>query len=203
MAVAFPNSHVIGMDIEQASSTGPIPRNYSYAPDNVLEHLPVQDRTFHFVHQRLLVAAIPAVHWPSVVRELVRVTRPGGWIELIECGIDAINPGPLTNQLFTWGLEASLPRGIDARVIPHLDKHLSENGLYHVQKGHVDIPIGPWGGRLGVMMQEDLISGLSGLEALYSQTGTTEEFHTLIGLLPTEWESKHTSYRFYYFYGQK
>ncbi|WP_146747050.1 methyltransferase domain-containing protein [Thermogemmatispora tikiterensis] len=69
---------------------------------NVLEGLPFADCQFCYTHQRLLVAAIPARSWPGVVRELVRVTRPGGWIEWLERS-DGIQPaGPATRRLQQW-----------------------------------------------------------------------------------------------------
>ncbi|WP_223258176.1 class I SAM-dependent methyltransferase [Thermogemmatispora tikiterensis] len=42
--------------------------------------MPFADGHFCYTHQRLLAATIPAQAWPGVVRELVRVTRPGGGI---------------------------------------------------------------------------------------------------------------------------
>ena len=203
MALAFPQAHVMGIDIEQANSTGPIPGNYLFVQGNVLERLPVANNTFHFVHQRLLVGAIPAIKWPDVMRELVRVTKHGGWIELVESGCETVNPGPRTTQFFQWGQEASLLHGIDARMIVHLDERLREQGLLHVTRGHVDIPIGPWGGRIGTLMQEDLLSSFAALEALFTQTGSADDFHELLALLPTEWERFRTFYRFFYYYGQK
>ena len=203
MALAFPQAHVMGMDIEQAKTTGPIPDNYLFVQGNVLERLPVANNTFHFVHQRLLIGGVPAVKWPDVMRELVRVTKTGGWIELIESGCETVNPGPRTTQFFQWGQEASLLHGIDARVIVHLDERLREQGLFHVQKGYVDIPIGSWAGRIGTLMQEDLLSSFAALEALFTQTGSADDFHELLALLPAEWEMCHTFYRFFYFYGQK
>ena len=76
-------------------------------------------------------------------------------------------------------------------------------GLYHVQMSHVDIPIGPWSGRLGTMMQEDLLSSFAALEALFTQTGSAKAFHALLKALPDEWAERHTLYRFFSFYGQK
>ncbi|HEU5382624.1 MAG TPA: methyltransferase domain-containing protein [Ktedonobacteraceae bacterium] len=204
MATLFPMAHVIGMDLEAAESSGPTPPNYTFAPGNVLERLPARDETFHFVHQRLLVAAIPALRWPQVIGELRRVTRPEGWLELVEAGMGTLRPGPLTTQLLQWGLQASLPHGLDARIIPHLDHLLHEAGFRVVYKHTLDIPIGSWGGRLGTMMQEDLLAAFGALEALYThRAGTTEAFVDLIEQLPQEWERFQTSYRFFIFYGQK
>ncbi len=203
MAQAFPIAHVIGVDLERASVSGPVADNYTFAPGNVLERLPFADNTFDFVHQRLLVAAIPAARWPAVIHELWRVTRPRGWVELVECGIDTFHSGPTTEQFFQWGLEASLTRGLDARVIPTLGQRMLEARFLQVTEKIIGIPVGRWGGRLGKMMEEDLLSGFRGLEALYTQTGTSDDFHALLRKLPAEWELCKTCYLFHVFFGQK
>ena len=203
MAQAFPRSHVLGVDLERATASSPVAANYTFCPGNVLNRLPFEDGTFDFVHQRLLVAAIPALRWPDVIRELKRVTRPGGWVELLECGADALEPGPTTAQFFQWGLEASFPRGLDARVIPMLGQYMREAGFFQLEEHTIDIPLGRWGGRLGKMMEEDLLSGFRGLEALYTQTGSVSDFHALLRKLPPEWERCRTRYQFHIFAGQK
>ena len=198
MAMAFPGSRVMGLDLEQAPGTGPIPPNYSFVSGNVLQRLPIADHTFHYVHQRLLVAAIPKACWPAVIRELVRVAKPGGWIELTETGSFMVDSGPGMDRIFEWGLEVALERGIDGRMIPFLGDYLRDAGLYHVKTGHVDIPLGSWGGRLGTMMQEDMLSGLAGMEPLFATKGYVSDFRELLALLPEEWEHHHTKYRCYY-----
>jgi hypothetical protein len=68
----------------------------------VLEGPPFPDGQFSSTHQRLLVATIPSQAWPGVVRELVRVTRPGGWIDWLERS-DGIQPaGPAMRRLLDW-----------------------------------------------------------------------------------------------------
>lgn len=64
-----------------------------------LKGLPFPDQQFDYVHQRLLVAAIPAANWPEVIHELVRVTRPGGWVELLEVGVTIERASPETTRL--------------------------------------------------------------------------------------------------------
>lgn len=203
MAQAFPQAHVIGVDLERSSASGPVAPNYTFVPGNVLERLPFEQNTFDLAHQRLLVAAIPAARWNDVICELWRVTRPGGWVELLECGIDVINPGPATIKFFQWGLNAGLPRGLDARVIPMLGQRMREAGFYQVTEKTVEIPVGRWGGRPGVMMEEDLLSGFRGLEALYTQAGAADDFYALFNKLSAEWEMCQTTYQFHVFYGQK
>lgn len=203
MAQMFPRSYVIGLDLEQAHATGPIPRNYQFVAANVLERLPLANNTFHFVHQRLLVSAIPALLWPHVIHELVRVTKPGGWVELVEPGAHLVNAGPAMSRIFAWGMEVALDKGIDGCIIPLLGDHLATAGLRNVQTGHADIPLGPWAGRIGTMMQEDMIAGLRAMEAMYATRGYVSDFRDLLSLLPEEYEHYQTHYRFHYFFGQK
>src|SRR5207244_184649 len=120
MADLFPQARVVGVDITpppalENAATNRMPNNYSFMAANVLEGLPFPDASFDFVHQRLLYAAIPADRWQSAVNELVRVTRPGGWIELVEGGI-VQNGGPAVNMLQAWIIEACRRRGIDIQA---------------------------------------------------------------------------------------
>jgi ubiquinone/menaquinone biosynthesis C-methylase UbiE len=205
MARDFPMSRVVGVDLEDASMTKPLPTNYSFMRGNVLNGLPFDEPAFAFVHQRLLVAAIPALQWPAVLRELMRVTCSGGWVEIVECGIEGQNVGVLTKQFLSWGAAASAAIGLDARIVPQLGEYLRIAGLRNVQVCAHDIPLGAWGGRIGTMLETDMLSAFSALKALYTQAsyGTEAQFDALLKELPAEWNYLRTSYRFYAFYGQK
>ncbi|HZU16098.1 MAG TPA: hypothetical protein VFD01_05790 [Candidatus Dormibacteraeota bacterium] len=53
------------------------------------------------MHQRLMAASgIPLASWSGVVGELVRVTRPGGWVELVEVDPWLEPAGPASRRLF-------------------------------------------------------------------------------------------------------
>src|SRR5215469_1382768 len=106
MAQLFPQANVIGVDINlppadsvaQEGKGDARPPNYTFVTGNLFEGLPFGDNTFDFVHMRLLIMAIPHDQWPQVVRELVRVTRLGGWIESVETTV-LQNGGPAMNQI--------------------------------------------------------------------------------------------------------
>lgn len=88
MAASYPKAKFIGVDISPVRLGLYKPKNVEFMKANVLEHLPFDDNTFDYIFQRLLIFAIPAKKWPSVINELVRVLKPGGYLEV---GIIYIN----------------------------------------------------------------------------------------------------------------
>jgi ubiquinone/menaquinone biosynthesis C-methylase UbiE len=107
LATEFPRANVIGVDVAPPpladsahGASVDAADNYTFVQGNVLERLPFADNSFDFVHQRYLILAIPASRWPLVVAELLRVTRPGGWVELIET--EPPSGAPAMDQLAAW-----------------------------------------------------------------------------------------------------
>ena len=146
MARQFPNAQVIGVDIDPALFKRETPQNCTLRVGDVLSRLPFPDQLFAYTHQRLLRAAIPAQRWPGVVRELVRVTRAGGWVEIVELD-DQVHPaGPASLHLQSWMDEVSRGMGFDGEVIRHLGELLQEAGLHAVEVQRIVMPLGEWGG---------------------------------------------------------
>ena len=100
MSKQYPNSTFHGTDISPIFLTHSEikPNNCTFDTASVLEPLPYPDNHFDFIHQRLLVAAIPQDSWQSVVDSFFRVLNPGGWIEMMEI-TDVINMSPKGAQL--------------------------------------------------------------------------------------------------------
>ena len=150
MALAFPQTNVFGLDLVAPSADANAdaaggapdvrPPNYVFVAGNVLEGLPFADASFDFTHQRLLFAAIPRPKWPQVVAELARVTRPRGWVELIEgnVGVGAASPA---EKVFTqWALKVTMMREIDLQIGPHLPTFLQQAGLTNVAVREIQDP---------------------------------------------------------------
>ena len=117
MATLFPQAHILGIDIALSSLPRPLPTACLFAQANILEGLPFSNQQFSYTHQRLLAAAIPAAQWPDVVRELVRVTRVGGWVELVEIGDTVQHAGPATKRLLSWMAEVGKELGFEGEVL--------------------------------------------------------------------------------------
>jgi ubiquinone/menaquinone biosynthesis C-methylase UbiE len=183
MAAQFPDARVVGLDILDArpspadmeARVDGHPANYRFVQGNVLEGLPFPDASFDFVHMRLMALALPAARWSYVVSELIRVTQPSGWVESVEFGGEK-RGGPAIAQLIRWGMQASALRGIDTAYSTQVGALLRVAGLHRVRTQEVDIPIGTYGGRVGVMMGVDLLTAMKALSSLYIAQGITTAY---------------------------
>src|SRR5262245_31505645 len=93
----FPDAVVAGVDLQPGKPDGP--PNFRFVQAALLDGLPFSDGQFDFVHQRLLALGVPLASWGGVIAELVRVTRPGGWIELVEMDWGVEPAGPASVRL--------------------------------------------------------------------------------------------------------
>lgn len=158
VAQQFPQANVIGLDIEPPGEQSPLvqqrPENCVFVQGDVLAGLPFPDGAFGYVHQRLLLGAIPAARWPGVVRELARVTAPGGMVEMVEAA-PVPGGGPALAELHSWMARVTAMRGVDVRIAPRIGEFLREAGLTGVVFRELPIPIGAAGGRLGAMAEQN------------------------------------------------
>lgn len=214
MASIFPTARVVGLDLvpppmDDARTLGygldRRPDNYSYTPGNVLEGLPFPDAAFDFIHQRLLITAIPQDRWPHVIQELVRVTRPGGWVELAECGVPEGAPG-LVSLWQTW-ITLTAKRGVDFTMGHSLGILLKNGGLAGVTQNSRYFPMGAYGGHVGRMSATDCMAVGQALRPGVVGAGiaTESEYDRLVHAAQEEFNRPRGSgvLPFYLAYGQR
>lgn len=178
IAQQFPDAEVVGMDLappeaEKRATPHPVPANYSFVVGNALERLPFADNRFDFVHQRFLTLAIPAARWPDVVAELLRVTRPGGWIELIET--EPPLGAPAIDQLAAWGVELTRRRGIDMSLMANIGGLLRDGGAEQVTARTIKLAVGKQAGHVGAMAAVDYLTALAAVRAPLAKLGIVDE----------------------------
>lgn len=211
MAQRFPAARVFGLDLESpqaislAAQVITPPANYHYIQGNLLEGLPFPNRMFDFTHQRLLSLGIVSQKWPGAIKELARVTRPNGWVELLEIGGQPIiSAGPATAKIGAWAISSMKARGIDVGVVPYLGDMLSQAGLHGVTSRMLDIPVGGWDNRLGTLMEKDAVAAFMAMRPIIcaNEHIESEHFDNYVRDAVKEWKHMKSMCRFYLAYGQ-
>jgi ubiquinone/menaquinone biosynthesis C-methylase UbiE len=201
----FPAAAVVGVDLvigkrEQAS-------RHHWVRSNLLQGLPFGDDLFDFTHQRLLLAGIPLVRWPVVVQDLVRVTRPGGWVELAEPPFEIEREGPANKRLRTLTTELSASMGLDSTtvVFDSVDRYLRDAGLDGVVRRELPVRVGQWGGQVGSLMVSNFRAAYTRLCIALEKRSmiTADEGADLIARAQNEWENNEMLWTFAIAYGQK
>jgi ubiquinone/menaquinone biosynthesis C-methylase UbiE len=94
MAHTYPNAKIIGLDAfpsddkrlkGYASATINSP-NIVYKYGDLTTHLSLPDNYIDIIYQRDTTPILPHEGWPFLFRELKRVLKPGGYIEIVEYG---------------------------------------------------------------------------------------------------------------------
>src|SRR5205085_2860735 len=141
LCTEFPDALVVGVDLQPAKPDRPV--NFRFVQASVLGGLPFADGGFDYVHQRLLAAAIPLSRWSELIGELVRVVRPGGWVELVEADWAVEPGGPATRELIGLAMRLGRSLGLDTMgtIFRSLDGHLARAGLVDVARRTIELPL--------------------------------------------------------------
>ncbi|CEP18251.1 hypothetical protein [Parasitella parasitica] len=152
MAQAYPNAKVIGLDAFPAddkrmkgysNATISAP-NIVYKYGDLTTQLTLPDDYVDVLYQRDTTSIIPHERWPFLLEELMRVTKPGGYVEFVEYDFDIRDPGPVLALVNEWYKIASTSVGVDPKEARQLESKLISAGFQHVEKKVVSIPIGEW-----------------------------------------------------------
>ncbi|KAG0369641.1 hypothetical protein BGZ54_009373 [Gamsiella multidivaricata] len=155
MSTEYTETNFTGIDISAVWPTEIRPRNCRFQVVNALQGLPFEDNTFDFVYQRFMIFAYPAKDWPFIIQELVRVTKPGGTVELTEIPILSNANGPELAKILEVLEQFCISKGFDTKVAKKMDILLRDAGLDEVKACHASIPIGAWGAKVGQLMREN------------------------------------------------
>ena len=101
MASDYSASVFVGIDVVPVFPEDH-PPNSIFLKCNIMDGLPFPDNTFDFVRQGFVVISINWQAWKEkVVKELIRITKPGGYIEIMDVYREPINPGIISRKIDT------------------------------------------------------------------------------------------------------
>ncbi|RKP14242.1 hypothetical protein BJ684DRAFT_19336 [Piptocephalis cylindrospora] len=207
VASAYPSSQIIVLNAshhviregELGEEEDPLPENMS------LRFFDVKKDSADVVAVRSLLRVAPSPIWMELVRECVRITKPGGWIENIDTDYLRGNPGFPSLVANSITKRAMARRGIDISLSHNAHAVLGNLHCTNVRTGCVDIPVGPWGGILGEIQAKVATRFLAlfrqSLEAEGDQQ-SIDEFDQVYPAWLQELESSETYNRYFITYGQ-
>ncbi|KAL1917315.1 uncharacterized protein VTP21DRAFT_4971 [Calcarisporiella thermophila] len=160
MAQEFPKAEIVGLDLCPTfpDSDEFEHKNVKFILCNVLDGVPFPDAHFDFVHQRMFLFGYTEQQWREVMQELVRITKPGGWIQLLEQGMRSHRMGPENKSFYRKTSHAIRARGMEPLIAENLSEVLAEAGLTNIMSTFASVPVGSWGGELGTLWQENFIA---------------------------------------------
>ncbi|KAK9696622.1 hypothetical protein K7432_012354 [Basidiobolus ranarum] len=185
----FPEAQFYGIDISDVNKATVTMPNFTFVNGDILKGLPFPDDYFDFVYQRAVVTGIPANKWEFVCKELVRVVKPGGWVELLELQLDNnyavdydLNRKPSWLRYHELIHEILTLRGISPKEILKIPQHLGSSGMINLDKRKVIMPTGLGGGQLDQLFLLDALLALKSLEKYIIAMGkcTKEEFDHIV-----------------------
>ncbi len=183
LALEFPEAEVVGFDIDSTpmeasrqrlGPRGEFPANFRFLEANALKPFPFEDNHFDFTHARLIAGFLPIEQWQRVLAEMVRVTRPGGYIELVENELPS-SPSPAFNFLMGVSLQLVRKYGLYEGAGPHLSDHLRLAGLERVQQRRVVLGAGRYASRQQRLMITDLVAGAENFKAVAIKAGLVSD----------------------------
>ncbi|CAG8498734.1 7173_t:CDS:2 [Ambispora gerdemannii] len=151
MAEKYPAVTFTGVDI---SRTFPYkrqrPHNTEFSQCDILDGLHYLDATFDFVHQRAMCDAFTKQQWEEkVIKELTRVTKPGGWLECVEAEVGFIGDGVATRKISDAVKLLYENDGMLSNPGKELLRLFHANGLENVRHVEKDIILGKKSGKFG------------------------------------------------------
>ncbi|CAG8636302.1 uncharacterized protein OCT59_009619 [Rhizophagus irregularis] len=178
LANKYEDSNFFGIDIKSVYPSEAIPENLEFVEADIFNGLPFPDDEFDFVHQEVMGLIIKAIQWDFVISELVRVTKPGSFIELVEY-ISPEKNGPVMSELYRTHAKICLERGVDTSLTSNLDELMSsQRNISQVNKDKRTFIIGPNGGKIGSTILDILTTFITSdiaIEEITEYQGVTKE----------------------------
>ncbi|CAG8741692.1 921_t:CDS:2, partial [Racocetra fulgida] len=129
MASDFPKCEFTGVDVVPVMPLTIKPQNINFVEANLLNGLPFPDDHFDFTYIRFLNCALPSDLWTThAIPELIRVTKPGGYVEIMEWETKIHNQGPITERLMDALIRDLRSHDVDDRIPEKMVSYLQDSG---------------------------------------------------------------------------
>jgi len=147
VADEYPQSQVQGIDISPVQPLY-VPDNCSFILENFLSGSSFHDEKFDLIQSRCIGAGIADNKWSKYISEIWRITKPGGWLQLVEMDfIPICDGGEMPSALRKWTNIVS--RVLEEKyeitshaVLGRLREQLQNAGFISINQGYFRVPLG-------------------------------------------------------------
>ncbi|KAG9306792.1 hypothetical protein G9A89_005692 [Geosiphon pyriformis] len=208
MAAEYQNVQFWGIDIFASFPSEIKPPNVHFLKGDALNGLPFENENFDFVVMRNFASSLTLTDWSGkIFDELVRVVKPGGFIESQECIWNVENMGP-SFQTFANAWESILQgKNIDTRVALQIPGFLKNTpGISYVTSAKKSHSLSKEGGKLAESFHDIASSGLQILKPYLQPVLriNSKTYDNLIISIRQEFEqNQHSDVTLYRTWGQK
>ncbi|KAG0741159.1 hypothetical protein G6F62_011546 [Rhizopus arrhizus] len=166
VALQYPKWVVIGLDDMNNELLLPrhTPKNFKFVEcSNLLQGLKrIPSETFDLVSCRFLMFTLSVEEYRLVIKECLRILKPTSYLESMELDLRIyyqrlISMPTKTNKINQRIMEEVELNSLDPRLARRLGDLVEDERKRHEVK-YISLPLGIWGGKLGVMFKDDLHS---------------------------------------------
>ncbi|KAJ2959229.1 hypothetical protein NQZ79_g5332 [Umbelopsis isabellina] len=175
LATEYPSSLFHGLDIASVFPNQIRPPNVNFKVGDARDELPYDPNTFDLVQVRLMATAFQSHEWEIVYRNMYRVLKPGGYLQIIEPDLRlCCERDRLISDFSTKGedkiqmAEFQMKRRQDPDIIRKLTTILQHNHFDIVIDKHLQTPLG-WSSTLHKIAGEDYIRGMKAAAPLVAR----------------------------------
>ncbi|CAG8504221.1 14676_t:CDS:2 [Funneliformis caledonium] len=205
MSSDFPRSTFTGIEIQSFMLPTIHPSNTHFIHNDILQGIPFPPNSFDYIHMRNMTLCFTENQYEQIIRELIDLLKPNGYLELCEQDISCYNMGPVTRKIADEMGKLLIQRSMNPFVASRLHVFMKKFGLQTVQRGMVMLPISELDGKIGSLHGQTVFSGLLGVKDMLAKQMklTGPEASQLVNDYRKELQSIRMYSKYTRVYGQK
>nr|CAG8459732.1 13401_t:CDS:2 [Entrophospora candida] len=174
MATTYTKPSYIGIDKLPLFPTEIKPNHVEFKLVDVLEGLPFEDNTFDFVYMEHMKFHLREDDYLDLLNEIIRVVKPGGWMEILEFDKEFLDSGPIDSSIHQEIKKAIYEKyKINFDLFPKIKsalKQMQQDGnIQYINDFENKLVIGKWGGKIGEVFLQGYKTYLINFKDLFTE----------------------------------
>ncbi|RGB33070.1 S-adenosyl-L-methionine-dependent methyltransferase, partial [Rhizophagus diaphanus] len=165
----YPKSRFTGIEIQSFMLPTIRPSNTHFIYNDILEGIPYNHNSFDFIHMRCMILCFTDLQYDKVIRNLVDLLRPNGFLELCEPNLHFKNMGPATKRVMDELSRLLRTRSMNPSINDRLHGYLKKYGLQEIQQNDFTLPLSELDGEIGSLLGQNIINAVSALKNLLAK----------------------------------